>query len=90
VSLRIWKRESVCNVLITFKIELNAADIQFKKLEYSVKADRISVKLSLNDKAPELNYSDFSKSLIQGDDFTTDHSVRTFLEMVTSDYLIAS
>ncbi|KAI6189405.1 Germ cell-expressed protein R06C7.1 [Aphelenchoides bicaudatus] len=71
-------------------IDLKSSDISYERLEYGVKSDQINVSLTLNESSPKLNYSDFSSSLVTGNDFKCDHSVRTFLEIVTSNHLINS
>lgn len=62
--------------------------MKFGHLEYSIKSDVITVTVAPNERASEIDYSSFNDSLITEQDFTTDHTLRGFLEIVTTEMLI--
>lgn len=71
------------------QFDLKPADISSNNLEFAISADLIIVTILPNAEAPELEYFSFEKSLAKSDNFTTDHSVRAFFELLTSEYPIS-
>lgn len=72
-------------------MKLAAKKVNDEELDIKVKSNAtLVVSIQQNAQKPELDYSNFKEALLNLDSYTADHSVRTFLEIVTSEFLILS
>jgi len=77
--------------LESIQIQLTAADINEEPLDISLKEGAIvSVSLIPNDRVPVIDYSNFKDSLLDTETYSADHSVRTLLELLTTEFLIST
>jgi hypothetical protein len=73
-----------------FQLELKADEVNCESLDISIKEEAtITVQIVPNAQAFTMDYSNFKDSLMDLD-YTSDHSVRTSLELVTSECLIST